>query len=99
MKLLCDFVDQLDYTHKIGIITGTGDRRDEDIKAIGEIAAEYFDEIIIRCDKNLRGRTAEEIIALLKSGIQTVKNDVPVLVIQMRKHPLSIPMNMRRKAA
>ena len=81
MKLLCDFVDQLDYTSKIGIITGTGDRRDEDIKAIGEIAAEYFDEIIIRCDKNLRGRTAEEIIALLQSGIQSVKNDIPVQVI------------------
>jgi cyanophycin synthetase len=74
-------VDQLDYTSKIGIITGTGDRRDEDIKAIGEIAAEYFDEIIIRCDKNLRGRTAEEIIALLQSGIQSVKNDIPVQVI------------------
>jgi len=81
MQLLCDFVDQLDYPHKIGIITGTGDRRDEDIKAIGEIAARYFDEIVIRCDKNLRGRTAEEIIQLVQKGIQEVNNNIPVTVI------------------
>jgi cyanophycin synthetase len=81
MQLLCDFVEQLDYTHKIGIITGTGDRRDEDIKAIGTIAAHHFDEIIIRCDKNLRGRTAEDIISLLQSGITEVNSNTPVHVI------------------
>ena len=37
------FYQQLDYPQKIGVITGTGDRRDEDIKALGEIAAGYFD--------------------------------------------------------
>jgi cyanophycin synthetase len=31
-----------------------------------------FDEIIIRQDKNLRGRSEEEIIALLKEGIESV---------------------------
>ncbi|MCB0777634.1 MAG: hypothetical protein KDB99_15100, partial [Chitinophagaceae bacterium] len=40
-----------------------------------------FDEIIIRCDKNLRGRTADEIIGLLKEGIESVNPDVPVAVI------------------
>ncbi|HWR32234.1 MAG TPA: cyanophycin synthetase, partial [Chitinophagaceae bacterium] len=55
LKLLCDFVSKLDYTTRIGIISGTGDRRDEDIRELGEISAQHFDEIIIRCDKNLRG--------------------------------------------
>ena len=56
MQLLCDFVAKLDGAPKIGIISGTGDRRDDDIREIGRIASKYFDEIIIRCDKNLRGQ-------------------------------------------
>ena len=81
LKLLCDFVSKLDYPSKIGVISGTGDRRDEDIRELGAISAQYFDEIIIRCDKNLRGRTAEEIIELLKEGISSVNPDIPLMII------------------
>ena len=81
LKLLCDFISKLDYKTKIGIISGTGDRRDEDIRELGEISAQYFDEIIIRCDKNLRGRSADEIIGLLKEGIDKVNPDIPTVVI------------------
>jgi len=81
LKLLCDFVSKLDYPTRIGVISGTGDRRDEDIRELGSISASYFDEIIIRCDKNLRGRTAEEIIELLKEGIQSVNPNIPVITI------------------
>ncbi len=81
LKLLCDFVSKLDYPLRIGVISGTGDRRDEDIRELGEISAQYFDEIIIRCDKNLRGRTADEIIDLLKEGINNVNPALPVMTI------------------
>jgi len=81
LKLLCGFISKLNYPANIGIISGTGDRRDEDIRQLGEISAQYFDEIIIRCDKNLRGRTAEEIIDLLKQGIEKVNQNIPVKII------------------
>lgn len=81
LRLLCDFVSKLDYPKKIGVISGTGDRRDEDIRELGEISAQYFDEIIIRCDKNLRGRSADEIIGLLKEGIDKVNPNVPTMTI------------------
>ena len=81
LKLLCDFISKLDYPTRIGVISGTGDRRDEDIRELGEISAKHFDEIIIRCDKNLRGRTAEDIINLLQEGIKSVNPDLPVTVI------------------
>jgi cyanophycin synthetase len=81
LKLLCDFVNKLDYPTRVGVISGTGDRRDEDIRQLGEISARYFDEIIIRCDKNLRGRTADEIIGLLKEGIESVNPGIPVITI------------------
>jgi cyanophycin synthetase len=81
LKLLCDFISKTDYKYKIGVISGTGDRRDEDIKELGAISAGFFDEIIIRCDKNLRGRTAEEIIELLQDGINSVNKAIPVTII------------------
>jgi cyanophycin synthetase len=81
LRLLCDFVSKTDYKYKVGVISGTGDRRDEDIKELGNISANFFDEIIIRCDKNLRGRTPEEIIGLLQSGINEVNRKVPVTII------------------
>ncbi len=81
LKLLCDFIGKLEYPQKIGIISGTGDRRDQDLRELGEISAGCFDEIIIRCDKNLRGRTVDEIINLLKEGIEKVNPNLPVMVI------------------
>jgi len=81
LRLLCDFISKLDYPYHIGIISGTGDRRDNDIRELGAISANYFDEIIIRCDKNLRGRTAEEIIELLTEGINSVNSNIPIMII------------------
>jgi cyanophycin synthetase len=89
LTLLCDFVNRLDSTYKVGIISGTGDRRDEDIRDIGRISAKNFDEIIIRQDKHLRGRTAEEIINLLVEGIEADKNrPVPVIILQKEKEAI-----------
>lgn len=82
LELLGDFQSKMEGTPKIGIISGTGDRRDEDIRELGEISAKYFDEIIIRCDKNLRGRTAEEIVDLLVEGIKkTQPKEIPLKII------------------
>ena len=40
----------------IGVLGIPGDRRDDDQREYGAIAAGAFDEIIVREDKNLRGR-------------------------------------------
>jgi cyanophycin synthetase len=89
LNLLCDFVNKLDSTYKVGIISGTGDRRDDDIKEIGRISARNFDEIIIRQDKNMRGRTPEEIVDLLVEGIHEEKgHDLPITVIHKEKEAI-----------
>lgn len=67
-----EFLATIDSPAKIGIITGTGDRRDCDIKELGKISAQMFDHIIIRQDKFLRGREAEDIVRLLVEGIKEV---------------------------
>ncbi len=95
LQLLCDFISKLDVKQKIGIISGTGDRRDEDIKEIGRISSRYFDEIIIRQDKHLRGRTAENIVNLLVEGInedQTKK--IPVTIIYNEKEAIMHAYNL-----
>ncbi len=88
LRLLSDFISKLDYPRRIGLISGTGDRRDEDIRELGSISAGCFDEIIIRCDKNLRGRTAQEIIDLLQDGIRAVNPGLPVMVIENENEAL-----------
>ena len=94
LQLLCDFVGKMDGTPKVGIISGTGDRRDEDIRELGEISAKYFDEIIIRQDKHLRGRTAENIVELLIEGINSVKDkEIPVTVILNEKEAIMYAYN------
>jgi cyanophycin synthetase len=99
LRLLCDFISKLDYKIKIGVISGTGDRRDEDIRELGEISAQHFDEIIIRCDKNLRGRTADEIIGLLKEGIAKVNPAVPTMTIANENEALEYIYNHQKEGA
>jgi cyanophycin synthetase len=74
-KGIKEFLSGIDSPYKIGIITGTGDRRDEDIREMGRISAQMFDHIIIRQDKFLRGRQAEEIVNLLVEGIRLESPD------------------------
>jgi cyanophycin synthetase len=89
LTLLGQFISKIDAYPKVGIISGTGDRRDEDIREIGRISGRYFDEIIIRQDKYLRGRTAEEIIKLLQEGInETKKEDLSVKIILSEKEAI-----------
>ncbi len=89
LELLCDFIGKMDGEPKVGIISGTGDRRDEDIMELGRISGRSFDEIIIRQDKNLRGRTAEEIVNLLVKGINETKpGDIPITIIYNEKEAI-----------
>jgi cyanophycin synthetase len=56
---------------RIGVIATAGDRRDEDIREIGLVAARIFDEIIIREDENNRGRPRGNTAALIAEGIES----------------------------
>jgi cyanophycin synthetase len=75
------FIAKIDATKKTGIIAGVGDRRDEDTIQLGEYAAKIFDEIIIRQDRNLRGKTDKEIIDLMLQGIHNISPTKKVKVI------------------
>ena len=78
MLALQKFTNSLEANYRIGIIAGIGDRRDQDTIEIGYIAAQMFDEIIIRNDRDLRGKTSEYLSSLLKEGIHKFDAEKPV---------------------
>jgi cyanophycin synthetase len=88
MEAIGKFVQKIDATKKVGVIAGVGDRRDEDTIALGVEAAKVFDEIIIRQDKNLRGKSEAEIIALLTKGIHSVKNNLKITSIKTEREAI-----------
>ena len=89
MRALKKFTDTLEGTVKVGIIAGIGDRREQDNNDIGSVAAEMFDEIIIRQDKNLRGKTDQEIIRMLEDGIKKIDPNKPVKVIPNEREAIT----------
>ena len=97
MQAIGRFVAQVSASHKVGIIAGVGDRRDEDTIALGEESAKAFDEIIIRQDKNTRGRPAEEIVGLLQKGIQKIKPEMPVQVILKEREAIDYAIQQAKK--
>lgn len=79
MRMLGDFVDKLmepapgpevARRRAIALIASAGDRRDDDIRELGEVAAAHFDAIVIREDANLRGREAGATAALVEEGVR-----------------------------
>jgi cyanophycin synthetase len=57
----------------IGVLGIPGDRRDDDQREYGAIAAEAFDEVIVREDKNLRGRAPGETAANVIEGVRSAR--------------------------
>ncbi len=89
MEALHNFIENLDGKPKVGIIAGIGDRRQEDNEGMGKMAAIMFDEIIIRQDKNLRGRTEEELIDMLSSGIKKHDPNKKITIIQREEEAIT----------
>jgi cyanophycin synthetase len=56
---------------RIGVIATAGDRRDDDMRELGEIAARHFDVIVVREDQALRGRQRGETSSLIAAGVQS----------------------------
>jgi cyanophycin synthetase len=99
LRALQNMVEKMQGSPKVGIIAGVGDRREEDTMEIGKIAAEMFDEIIIRQDKNLRGRTEKEMIDMLTAGIRAENADIPLLVIPSEEDAITHAIKNAKKGS
>jgi cyanophycin synthetase len=93
------FLDEVEDSPKVGIIAVAGDRREEDIRHMGLLAATMFDKIIIKHDKDLRGRTAQQISDLLMEGISQISKTVPVMIISNEKEAIEYAINKAEKGS
>lgn len=69
MQELVEFVRRLAPHRAIGVLAMPGDRRDEDIREFAVLAAEVFDEVILREDANRRGRRPGEIAEIMHDAL------------------------------
>ncbi|WP_299208443.1 cyanophycin synthetase [uncultured Dokdonia sp.] len=99
MRALQKFTENLNHSYKVGIIAGIGDRREEDNNEMGMIAADMFDEIIIRQDKHLRGRTEEELIKMLNDGIMAKDPNKKTTIIPSEKEAITHAVNNAKKGS
>jgi cyanophycin synthetase len=99
LEQLSKFVEKVDGSPKVGVIAGVGDRRDEDIMELGRVAARTFDEVVIRQDKNLRGRSSQEIIELLVKGIKDVNADKKITTIPSETEAIEYVIQHGEKGA
>lgn len=91
-----DLLSKIEAQH-VGVIAGVGDRRDEDTIALGRQAARMFNEIIIRQDKNLRGRSEQEIIDLITTGIKEVDPGKKITVFKKESDAIDYGIRNARK--
>ena len=60
---------------RLAVVATPGDRRDEDMRELGRVAARYFDDLIIREDRNPRGRkrgeTAQHVLEGAREAMKT----------------------------
>jgi cyanophycin synthetase len=55
---------------RVAVVATPGDRREDDMRELGRVAARFFDEIIVREDENPRGRRKGETAELVMEGVQ-----------------------------
>jgi cyanophycin synthetase len=83
MRMLGDFVDRvgdsmsttsdLGRPSRIGVIATAGDRRDDDMRELGAVAAQHFDVVVVREDVSLRGRSRGETAELVAEGVRAAR--------------------------
>ncbi|OKS88899.1 cyanophycin synthetase [Mucilaginibacter polytrichastri] len=89
-----EFLKSIDSPMKIGLISGTGDRRDEDIRELGAIAATMFDRILLRQENHTRGRTRENLLGLMVEGIKSVNPDMNFELLTADQDPIAYAISL-----
>jgi cyanophycin synthetase len=64
------------------VISGAGDRRDEDIRQQSEMLGHAFDEVVLYQDQCQRGRADGEVLALLRAGLANATRTKTICEIQ-----------------
>lgn len=94
---LTKFVSRLPNKYRTVVMTVPGDRRDDDIREMGQIAGNAFDRIVIRHGHYLRGRDPGEVTKLIQEGIARTGKDLQVRVIPQSREAIQHAIKYGRK--
>jgi cyanophycin synthetase len=97
LTALIKFINKLPHKHRTVILNGTGDRRDDDLREMGKICGEHFEQVIIRRGNYLRGRNEQEMYRLLQEGIQQNGNNVKVKIVPESDEAIRYALDHARK--
>ncbi len=75
---LVQAVESMPGKRRSVVISGAGDRRDQDIRQQTEILGNAFDQVILYQDQCQRGRADGEVVALLRSGLANAKRTTDI---------------------
>ena len=70
IQALVQAVSNMPAQRRSVVISGAGDRRDEDIREQTRIIGEVFDDVVLYQDACQRGRVDGEVLALLRQGLE-----------------------------
>jgi len=73
IKALVQAVTNLPAQKRSVVISGAGDRRDDDIREQTRIIGDAFDEVVLYQDACQRGRVDGEVLKLLRQGLEGAK--------------------------
>ncbi len=73
IRALVCAIDNMPAKRRSVVISGAGDRRDEDIRQQTKILGDAFDEVVLYQDQCQRGRADGEVLGLLRQGLENAK--------------------------
>jgi len=82
IQALIQAIETMPAKRRMVVISGAGDRRDEDIVRQTEILGEAFDHAILYQDQCQRGREDGEVLALLQQGLVNVSRTKDIVEIR-----------------
>ena len=79
---LVQAIDTIPASHRTVVISGAGDRRDDDIRQQTNILGDAFDTVLLYQDQCQRGRADGEVVALLRQGLVGARRTTAIEQIQ-----------------
>lgn len=73
IQALIPAIESIPAERRLVVISGAGDRRDQDIQVQTEILGDVFDEVILYQDQCQRGRADGEVLTLLRQGLVSAR--------------------------
>jgi len=82
IQALVNAVDNMPANKRVVVISGAGDRRDEDIRDQTRILGAAFDDVVLYQDACQRGRADGEVVNLLREGLEGASRTRHIEAIQ-----------------